>query len=287
MKPGEAFGRPLRIVVPVKQVPESGNVKMDSETGTVIRAGVETVVNPLDLYALETGLRIKEKYGAEITALSMGPAQAMRVLREAVAMGCDNAALISDRRFSGSDTLATSYTIAQAVLKTGNADLIIAGERATDGDTAQVGPGIAAWLDIPAVTYVSKINGLTCDASGRRFTIKLERLVEEGREQVSASLPCLITVVKEIGAPRLPTLKGKIRSKEINIPVFDAESMNLNSELLGLSGSPTRVVKIDTPRITRGGRLIKVRDDDSLNYAVGELLSLLENMGLLAGAPHE
>jgi electron transfer flavoprotein beta subunit len=281
---------PLKIIAPVKQVPESGNVKINPENGTIVRAGVESVVNPLDLYALEAALVLKERYGAEITALSMGPPQAMRALKEAAAMGCDRAVLISDRLFSGSDTLATSYTIAQAIRKLGPFDLIAAGERATDGDTAQVGPGIAAWLDIPVLTYVSKIAEVNGPSGGTRgenrgegadMRIRVERLSGEGYELASAELPCLITVVKEIGSPRLPTLKGKLRSMEMDIPVFNAENLELDPELLGLQGSPTRVVKIDTPRITRGGRMLRARDPESLDAVLDELITFLEGKGIL------
>ena len=270
----------MKILVPIKQVPESSNVKMDGETGTVIRTGVETVVNPLDLYAIETALRLKEKYGGEVYAISMGPPAAMRVLREAAAMGCDGCALLSDRRFSGADTWATSYTLSRAVKKLGEMfscvfDIIVAGERATDGDTAQVGPALAAWMGLPALTYVSKIEGI---ADGR---IRAERLVEEGYEILDAPMPCLITVVKEIAVPRLPTLKGKIRSRDLDIPVFSADDLDVNSEYLGLGGSPTRVVKIETPSISRGGKTIKVQDEDSLNLALDGLLALFTEKGVL------
>jgi len=265
----------LKIIVPIKQVPESSNVKMDPATGTVIRTGVETVVNPLDLYALETALRLKETYGGEVTALSMGPPSAMRVLREAAAMGCDSCALLSDRKFGGADTWATSYTIAQAVKKLGAFDIIIAGERATDGDTAQVGPALAAWLDIPVITYVSFIEEI---GNGR---IKLQRLTEEGYELIDAPIPCLLTVVKEIVVPRLPTLKGKIRSKEMQIPVLTADDLVVNPEFLGLKGSPTRVVKIETPSISRGGKTIRVTDEDSLGKAVDELMTLFAGKGII------
>jgi electron transfer flavoprotein beta subunit len=265
----------MNILVPVKQVPESSNVKMDSETGTVIRAGVETVVNPLDLYALETALRLREKYGGEITALSMGPPAAMRVLREAAAMGCDRCALLSDRKFSGADTWATSYTLSRAALKLGPFDIIIAGERATDGDTAQVGPALAAWLDMPSLTYVSRVHEI---GGGR---IRAERLVEEGYETIDAPLPCLITVVKEIAVPRLPTLRGKIGSRELDIPVFSADDLAANPDYLGLKGSPTRVVKIETPSISRGGRIIRARDEESVRAAVDEIMALLAEKGIV------
>ncbi|MBN2874184.1 MAG: electron transfer flavoprotein subunit beta/FixA family protein [Spirochaetales bacterium] len=265
----------MKIIVPIKQVPETSNVKMDPETGTVIRAGVETVVNPLDLYALETALRLKEQHGGTVTALSMGPPQAVKALKEAVAMGCDDAVLVSDRKFGGSDTWATSYTLAQAVKKIGDYDLIIAGERATDGDTAQVGPGIASWLDIPVATYVARIETV------KDKHIVLERLVEDGYQILSLPLPCLMTVVKEIAAPRLPTLGGKIRARELTIPVFSTENMELEPAALGLKGSPTKVVKIDTPKVTRGGKVVRAGDDEAVVSAVDELMSFLEAKGIV------
>jgi electron transfer flavoprotein beta subunit len=233
------------------------------------------VVNPLDLYALEAALRLKEQYGGTVSAVSMGPPQAIKALKEAVAMGCDDGALISDRKFGGSDTHATSYTLSQAIRTIGGYDIIIAGERATDGDTAQVGPGIAAWLDLPLATYVSKINTFE---GGR---IQVERMVEEGYQLLSVPLPCLITVVKAVATPRLPTLKGKIRSMDLQIPVYDTGNMQLTADYLGLNGSPTKVVKINTPKVTRGGRTVTVQDDISLKAAVDELFDLLEKKGVL------
>lgn len=265
----------MKIIVPIKQVPETSNVKMDPETGTVIRAGVETVVNPLDLYALETALRLKEQHGGTVTVLSMGPPQAIKALKEAVAMGCDEAVLVSDRKFGGSDTWATSYTLAQAVRKIGGFDVIIAGERATDGDTAQVGPGIASWLDIPIATYVAKIESV---ADSR---IRLERLVEDGYQVLSLPLPCLITVVKEIASPRLPTLRGKIKARQLQIPVFSTENMELEPTALGLKGSPTKVVKIDTPKVTRGGTILKAEDEESVAAAVDRLMEFLETKSVI------
>ena len=255
---------------------------MDSITGTVIRDGVETVVNPLDLYAIETALVLQEHYGGEVCAVSMGPQAAMKVLREAAAMGCNHCALLSDRRFSGADTWATSYTLSRGIKKLETLfsdgrsfDIIVTGERATDGDTAQVGPALAAWLGLPALTYVSKVEEIN---NGR---IRLERLVEEGYEIVDAPMPCLITVVKEIAVPRLPTLKGKIKSREMEIPVFGADDLDVDLEYLGLKGSPTRVVKIETPSISRGGRIIKVQDKETLDLAVDEIMALLSEKGLV------
>ncbi|MBN1864050.1 MAG: electron transfer flavoprotein subunit beta/FixA family protein, partial [Victivallales bacterium] len=147
----------MRILLPIKQVPETKSVKMDEKTGTVIREGVESIVNPLDLYAIELGIRLKEQLGGETVALSMGPPKAVEALKEALSMGVDEAVLVSDRRFGGSDTWATSYILSEAIKRMGDYDLIVCGERATDGDTGQVGPGIAAWLGLPVLSYVSKL----------------------------------------------------------------------------------------------------------------------------------
>ncbi len=265
----------MKIIVPIKQVPETSNVKMDPETGTMIRSGVETVVNPLDLYAIETALRIKEEHSGHVTAITMGPPPAEKALREAVAMGCDDAVLISDRRFGGADTWATSYTLAQAIKTLGDVDLIIAGERATDGDTAQVGPGIAAWLGLPLATYVAKIEGI---GSGK---MTVERLVEEGYQILRLPTPALITVVKEIAAPRLPTLRGKKRARTMEIPLLNSENMDLDPAALGLKGSPTRVVKIDTPRVTRGGHVVTAADEQGVERAVDELFKFLNTKELV------
>lgn len=265
----------MRIIVPIKQVPETSNVRMDPATGTVIRAGVDTVVNPLDLFALEAALRLKDRYGGTVAVVSMGPPQAAKALKEAVAMGCDEAVLVSDRKFSGSDTWATSYTLAQAIKKIGGFDLIIAGERATDGDTAQVGPGIAAWLDLPLATYVARVGDV---ADGR---IAVDRLVEEGYQLLSLPLPALLTVVKEAASPRLPTLRGKKRAMALEIPVYSTENLELDPARIGLRGSPTKVVKIDSPKVTRGGTTVRALDDEGVEDAVDRLTAFLADRGLI------
>ncbi len=260
----------MKIIVPIKQVPETSNVKMDPETGTMVRSGVESVVNPLDLYALEAALALKDKTGAEVTALTMGPPKAVKVLDMAIAMGCDDGILVSDRKFGGADTWATSYTLAAAIREIGEADLIITGERATDGDTAQVGPGIAAWLDIPLATYVSRIE---LEEAG---SLKVERLIEEGYEMLRVHTPALITVVKEIASPRLPTLRGKKKAMKTEIRTLTATDLDVAPENLGLKGSPTKVVKIETPKVTRGGSLIYALDDESISDAVDKLFDFLK-----------
>ena len=265
----------MKIIVPIKQVPETGSVKMDPETGTMIRAGAAAVVNPLDLYAIEAALRLREIHGGSVTAISMGPPTAIKAVKEAIAMGCDHGVLVSDRKFAGSDTWATSYTLAAAVRTLGDYDLIIAGERATDGDTAQVGPGIAAWLDLPLATYVARVTGVTVGCIG------VERLIEEGYQQVELRLPALLTVVKEIAPVRLPTLRGKKRAKLAEIPVLAAADLEVDAANLGLKGSPTKVVKIDRPKVTRGGEVISANGD--VPAAVSALLAFLERRNLVPG----
>lgn len=245
----------MNIVVPIKQVPETSDVQMDPEKGTIVRSGRAAVVNPLDQYAIEAALRIGDEHDAVVTAISMGPSTALSALRVAVAMGCDNGVLVSDGKFGGSDTWATSYILSRAIQTLGHVDLIICGERATDGDTAQVGPGIAAWLDISLATYVSSIHTIEDDSIG------IERLVEDGYQRLTMRLPGLLTTVKEIAEPRLPTLAGKKRSMEVDIPILTADDLDLDRERIGLRGSPTRVVKIETPKVTRGGRTVDAQGD--------------------------
>lgn len=259
----------MNIIVPIKQVPETSNVKMDPETGTMVRSGVESVVNPLDLYALEAALSLKDSHGATVTAVTMGPPKARKVLDMAISMGCDDGVLVSDRKFGGADTWATSYTLSEAIKALGNVDLIIAGERATDGDTAQVGPGIAAWMNLPLATYISDIQ-----VESDKCLI-VERLVEEGYERLRLPLPALITVVKEIASPRLPTLRGKKKAMQTEIRTLSTENLTLESTNLGLKGSPTKVVKIETPKVTRGGTVVEAADDASVTEAVDRLMDFL------------
>ena len=285
----------MRIIVPIKQVPETSNVKMDPDTGTIVRAGSEAVVNPLDLYAIETALQLRETHGGSVHVISMGPSRAEKAIREALAMGCDEGTLISDRQFGGADTWSTSYVLAQAIRALGEFDLVVAGERATDGDTAQVGPGIASWLDIPVATYVATIVSLSSDGDSnargvsrgtdartdaRPSAVTVERLIEEGYQRVRLELPAVLTVVKEIGAPRLPTLRGTRAARRAEVPVFTRKSLVVQSAYLGLKGSPTKVVKIRTPTVTRGGHV--VRADQDLSAAVSELVRFLRDRNLVS-----
>jgi len=265
----------VNIIVLIKQVPETSDVKMDEETGTMVREGVESIINPLDLYAVETGIALKEKYGGRVTVITMGPVSAEKALREAVAMGCDNGVLISGKKFAGSDTIATAYALAQAVKEISNYDLVLAGERATDGDTGQVGPGVAAFLELPLSTYTSGINSIHSNV------ITVDRLTEEGYETLELPIPALLTVVKEISFPRLPTLRGKQRAGTEEIPHWTVDSMKLAKERIGLKGSPTRVVKIEHPKVLRKGEIYRVNDEESLSKALDELENFLQSKELI------
>lgn len=264
----------MRIVVPIKQVPETSGVRMDETTGTVVRDGAEVIVNPLDLYAIESALRLCGD-SDEALALSMGPPKAETALREAIAMGCAGGVLVSDRTFAASDTWATSHVLAAAVRKLGQVDLVICGERATDGDTGQVGPGIAAWLDIPFATYISAIVEI------RPESLIVERMVESGYETLEIALPCLLTVVKELNYPRLPTLRGNLRAKKMILEVWGPTEIDALTENLGLQGSPTRVVKISTPQVARNGEVVQPKDEHEIEIAVDGLINYLQSKEII------
>jgi electron transfer flavoprotein beta subunit len=255
----------MNIIVCIKQVPNTTDVKIDPVTNTLIREGVESVINPFDAYAIEEGVRLKERFGGKVTVITMGPPQAEKALREAISLGCDEAVLISDRKFAGSDTWATSYTLSCAIKKIGAFDVIICGKQASDGDTAQVGPGISTHLDIPQVTYVKKIEDISENKA------KVERMTEEGYDVIETPLPGLFTVVKEINTPRLPSLKGMMKSKSAKITTWTAEDIEAEDKNIGLEGSPTRVVKIFSPPPRKGGEILK-GDATEVAKRLGELL---------------
>jgi electron transfer flavoprotein beta subunit len=231
----------MNIIVLVKQVPDTSEVKINRETNTLIRDGVPSIINPYDMYALEEAIRLREQHGGKVTAITMGPPQASEALKEAVAMGADDVVLLSDRAFAGADTWATSYTLAKGIKKIGNFDLVIAGKQAIDGDTAQVGPETADMLGIPFVAYIRKIE------RAENNKIIVERMMDEGYDVVETSLPALITVVKEINQPRLPSLKGKMKAKSLKVTTWTAQDIEADHNLCGLKGSPTKVVKIFPP----------------------------------------
>jgi len=241
----------MNIIVCIKQVPDTTNVRINPETNTLIREGVESIINPFDMYAIEEAVRTKEKLGGKVTVLSMGPPQVDAALRQAISMGCDEAILLTDRAFAGSDTWATSYTLAMAIKKIASYDIIFCGKQAADGDTAQVGPGISAHLDIPQVTYVKKIEEI------KEGYTRVERMTEEGYEVLETPLPVVFTVVKEINEPRIPSLKGKMLAKKANIINWTAQDLGASEKLIGLNGSPTQVVKIFTPQPRAGGEVFR------------------------------
>lgn len=257
----------MNIIVCIKQVPDTTNVRIDPETNTLMREGVESIINPFDMYALEEGMRIRERIGGKVTALTMGPPQAENALREAISLGIDDAILLTDRAFAGSDTWATSLALAGAIRKIPNYDLIICGKQAIDGDTAQVGPGIAVHLNIPQITFVKKIEEITDKK------IRAERMMEEGYQVVEAPLPALITVVKEINEPRLPSMKGKMRAKKAEIPMWKITDIQVPEDEVGLKGSPTVVKKIFTPPKRTGGRILKGEIPEVVDELVKELQS--------------
>lgn len=231
----------MHIVVCIKQVPDAKNVRIDPDTHTLVRQGVESIVNPFDLFAVEAALKIKDDNGAKITVMTMGPPQAEEALREILSRGVDEALLLSDRAFAGSDTWATSTTLSAAIRKLGDVDVIFCGKQAIDGDTAQVGPETATLLDIPYATFVKRIERLDDQH------LKVTRQTDEGMEVWKLPLPALITVLKEVGEPRMPSLRHKMRAKKAEVAVWGAADIGLDANSVGLCGSFTQVVRVFSP----------------------------------------
>lgn len=239
----------MNIIVCIKQVPDTTEVSIDPETGTLVREGVPSIINPFDENAIEAGLQLVEEHGGKVTVISMGPPQAESALREALAMGADEAMLLSDRAFAGADTLATAYTLSRAIQRIGDFDLVICGKQAFDGDTAQVGPGLAEQLGIPQVTYAIELT-----VEGKKLQVK--RLLEDRFEVVETRFPALVTVVKHINEPRHAGLRGVMKARKAEILVWSAEDLEANESRCGLSGSPTKVVRVFAPeQHTQGERL--------------------------------
>ncbi len=237
-------GKHMNILVCIKQVPETNKVEVDPVTGVLKRNGVDSKMNPYDLYAIETALRVKEKTGGTITVITMGPPQAAGVIREAFAMGADEGVLISDRKFGGADVLATSYTLAQGIKKTGDFELILCGKQTTDGDTAQVGPEVSEWLNIPSVSNVCKI----IDIEEKFISVEMD--MTDDIEIAKVEYPCLLAVDKDIFMPRLPSYTRKINTKDKEITVMSLDDMEDKDEKhYGLNGSPTQVQRIFPPSV--------------------------------------
>ncbi|OAT82276.1 electron transfer flavoprotein subunit beta/FixA family protein [Desulfotomaculum copahuensis] len=256
----------MHIVVLVKQVPATDNVRLDPEKGIMIRGAKDNIINPLDENAVAEAVRIKALLPeATVTALAMGPEAAREVLREAAARGADRGVLLSGRAYAGADTIATSRALAAAIKKLSPVDLVLAGERATDGETGQTGPMVAARLDMPVVTYVRKVDW-------QDGVLQVERIVEDGYEQVEVTPPALLTVVKDINKPRPPSLKRRLKALKMEVPVWGPEDLALAANELGLKGSPTRVVKVFSPRLVRQTRMFGENETTS---AIDELLRQL------------
>ncbi|MDD2332048.1 MAG: electron transfer flavoprotein subunit beta/FixA family protein [Candidatus Cloacimonetes bacterium] len=255
----------MHIIVCLKQVPNTTEIKIDPSTNTLIREGVESILNPFDTYAIEEAVRLKEAHGGKITAISMGPPQVEATLREAVSLGVDDIILLSDRKFAGADTWATSYTLAAAIGKLGDYNLILTGQQAIDGDTAQVGPGIAAHLDLPQTCFVRKIESIDC------YKAVVQRLMEDGYDRVEMRLPAVISVVKEINTPRLPSLRGKKNAKTAELVVWNANDLNLDEKDLGLNGSPTQVVNIFTPKHDKKTEKVSLPPEEAAKLIIKRL----------------
>jgi len=260
------------IVVCIKQVPDTTQVKIDPVTGTLIREGVPFILNPFDAQALEEGLKLKSEYGFRVAALSMGPPNTEITLKKALALGADEAVLLSDRAFGGADTLATSMVLAKAVGRLDQYEevaMVICGKQSIDGDTAQVGPGIATRLKYSQLTLVDQIqNG---DVSKKK--VKVRRKLEGRHEIVESPLPVVITVVREINQPRYPTVPMRLMSEAAKITLWDNEELRLPLETIGLKGSATQVRKIFSPQRSKGEILGEgtTRPQDSARLLVDTL----------------
>ena len=254
----------MNIVVCIKQVTDTAEVRINPETGTLIREGVPSIINPFDMHAIEAGIQIKEKAGGKVTVMTMGPPQAEAALREAISMGADDGILLSDRAFAGSDTWATSFTLSKAIGKLG-ADIIICGKQAIDGDTAQVGPETAEFLNIPHISYVRKIEEVT------QNSIKVQRLMDEGYDIVESSFPVLLTAIKELNEPRLPSLKGKMAAKKAVIQKWGASDIMADQNDIGMKGSPTQVKNIFTPEARSGRKILEGDTEEQVDALIQEL----------------
>ncbi|NVM27593.1 MAG: electron transfer flavoprotein subunit beta/FixA family protein [Candidatus Helarchaeota archaeon] len=244
----------MNVLICIKQVPDTTDVKIDKKTGTIMREGVPSVINPSDKHAIEEGLSIREKFGGKVTVLTMGPPQSREALQEAIAMGVNKGVLLTDRKFAGADTLATSYTLAQAIKKLeekAKFDIILCGSKSIDGDTAQTPIELAETLNIPQVTYATNI-------VIRDNKVRAIRDVDDGYEMVETEMPVLITILKEINTPRYPTIKGIVQSfQKVDIVEWTADDIDVDERKIGLSGSATQVKKVFTPESKKKGNILQ------------------------------
>jgi len=262
----------MKIIVCAKQVPDTNEVRIDPVRGTLIREGVPSILNPDDANALEEALRLRdENPGSTVSVISMGPPQACYMLRECLAMGADDAYLLSSRAFGGADTCATSTTLAAGIKKLGGADIIFAGRQAIDGDTAQVGPQLAQRLGLPVVTYVQKVESVK---DGKAI---VERQLEDGYERIEVDTPCLLTCVKELNEPRYMTIRGIVEAYEQDITIWNEKDVVLDPADCGLNASPTQVFRSFTPPQKGKGVMLK----GSIAEMTTELVNRLNEKHLL------
>jgi electron transfer flavoprotein beta subunit len=259
----------MHIVCCIKQVPDTAQVKIDPQTNTLIRSGVESICNPYDLVATEAAVQLTEKYGGKVAVISMGPPQTESALRECLALGAGEAILLSDRAFAGADTLATSYTLARAIDKisaTDPVDLVVCGKQAIDGDTAQTGPGIATRLGFNQFTYVAEI--ISVDLKNNR--IRVRRDVGSGSEIIEGRLPALLTVELDLTIPRYASLPELLRALRQDIKVWGASDIEGSPGRFGLKGSPTSVKEIFAPPVRKGGLVFDSTEDKG--QAIGNFM---------------
>jgi electron transfer flavoprotein beta subunit len=255
----------MNVVVCIKQVPAKIKIEIDPKTGTLASGGVDRAINPPDLYALEEGLRIKEKTKGRVTVLTVGPAKAEESLKEAVGYGADEAILLSDPAFEGSDTWATSHILAKAAKKLGNCDLLLCGKQSIDGETGQVGPMLAEALGVPFMSLVNRIEELG------QGSIKVMRMSDEGHQLIEMTLPGVITVVKEINTPRIPSLRGLMAAKKAKIPVWNAQDLGVDPVTVGSAGSPTRVAKVFFPQRPNKSEMLQGSPESQVEQIVERL----------------
>lgn len=255
----------MNVVVCIKQVPAKIKIDIDPATGTLISGGVDRAINPPDLYALEEGIRIKEKTKGKVIVLTMGPGQAVDSLREALGMGADEAILLSDPCFKDSDTWATSHILSRAIRKIGQFDLVICGRQSIDGETGHTGPQLAEALGLPFVPLVNRVEGLEPGC------IRLVCMSDEGHRLIEMSLPGVITVVKEINTPRLPSLRGLMQAKKASIPVWTAQEMGIDPSAVGSAGSPTRVARVFFPQRSDRCEMLQGSPDSQVDQLIEKL----------------
>jgi electron transfer flavoprotein beta subunit len=257
----------MNIIVLMKQVPNTTEIKIDPKTGTLIREGVESIINPDDRHAIELAVSLKGDHGGKCTVLSMGPPQAIDAISETLGMGIDQGILLTDVNFAGADTWATAYTLGKAIKKVRKYDLIICGRQAIDGDTAQIGPQVAEFLGLPQLTYVGQVEHI----DGKRIVV--QRALEDGYERTESPLPALITVIGEINKPRYPRVDFLIDAckEKANIKIWNAADLGVTVQEVGLSGSLTRVIKTFSPKIKREGEMLRGSTDEVVNLLVERL----------------